>query len=464
MATPSLSRLPILFALLLPFLLPGAAAAQGDDWKYDVVILKANRKVLRGLLVDYTDSAPQVEIRVVVRKPGERTRVETHIYERKEIESVELLDDRDRELLLARLKALDVTGKELAERIRKLELERVPWDRDGKKQAFRYEGTHFVLVASVNEDLFRRVAVRLAQVYNAYSRLLPPRQHTARPTSLLLAGTLLDYQAILRERGHNFFNPAFYDPLRNEIVCGSDLERLGAQLEAARKEHQKLRDDLKLREIELAKVYKNRVPRELLRPVNEARAQIKAAEEANDKLFQEATRLLLQRLYHETFHAYLGTFVYPADQDELPRWLNEGLAQIFETALFEADEVRIGHADPERLRRAQAALANGDLVPLHELLRSGPKQFVVAHASDRQTSDRFYLTSWALASYLAFEHKVLGTAALDAYARATHRKDDPVEAFCRLLDRSPSRLPQLEREFRAYVQHLRTNGTVARPR
>ncbi len=148
----------------------------------------------------------------------------------------------------------------------------------------------------------------------------------------------------------------------------------------------------------------------------------------------------------------------------MPRWLNEGLAQIFETALFEGDEVRIGHADPERLKRAKAALAANDLVPLKDLLRSGPKQFLVAHATERETSDRHYLTAWALASYVAFEKKVLNTKELDAYCRATHDKDDPVAAFTTLLGQKAADLPLVEKDFRSYLQQLRPNGTVARPR
>jgi hypothetical protein len=464
MAPEPFSRRAALAAALVFLLGAGAAPLRADDWKYDVVVLKETHKILKGLLVNYTDDAPLVELRVVIRKPGERTRLETHLYERKLIDSVEQLDDKERALLGARIKALDITGKELAERIRKLPLERIDWGKNGKKNAFRYEGTHFTLEANVREELFRRFAVRLAQVYNAYARYLPPRYHSAAPTTVLLAGSLADYQALLKERGYRLSNPAFYDPARNLIVCGSDLERLGLQLDGFRQENERLRQGLKEREAELAKLYKGKAPGELLRPVAEARRQIERTEAANDRAFEEARRALLQRLYHEAFHAYLANFVYPPGHDELPRWLNEGLAQIFETALFEGDEVRIGHADPERLRRAQVALAMNELVPLTDLLRSTSKHFVVAHDGDRQTSDRYYLTSWALASYLAFDRKVLGTRALDAYARATFRNADPVEAFCDLLSEGASRLPQVEKEFRSYLQHLRPNGSVARSR
>jgi hypothetical protein len=143
----------------------------------------------------------------------------------------------------------------------------------------------------------------------------------------------------------------------------------------------------------------------------------------------------------------------------VPRWLNEGLAQIFETAFLEGGELRVGHADKVRLTQAQAALARGDLVPLVELLRSGPKQFVVQHASEQQTSDRFYLTSWAAAFYLTFDRRLLGTRGMDDYVEALHQHADPVEAFQRLVGAEPERF---EKEFRQYLADLRPDGTVAR--
>jgi len=451
-----LAAVPLLLLLSLP--------ARADDWKYDVVVLKADHTVLKGLLVNYSETAEEIELRAVIRKPGQRTRLETYQLKRSRLESVETITAEERAVLEERIKALDVSGKELAERIRQLKFKEIEFGKGGKKNGFRYEGTHFTLESNVKEELFRRSAVRLAQVFNAYARYLPPHNLSDRPITILLAGTQADYQALLKERGITFFNPAFYDLARNQVVCGSDLDRLGTQLQQARKENQQVSAELNRREADLKKLYKDKVPREVMRPIDDARKQLKAAEEGNDKLFDEATRALTQRLYHESFHAYLANFVYSPDRDEMPRWLNEGLAQIFETAIFEGDEVRIGHADPERLKRAKAAVMANDLVPLKDLLHSNSKQFLVAHATDREASDRYYLNAWALASYAAFEKKVLNTKELDVYCRATHDNDDPVAAFAALVGQKAADLPQFEKDFRFYVQHLRANGTVARPK
>ena len=397
------SRLAVLIPVL--FLLCGTAASQPDDWKYDVVVLKKDRKVLKGLLVDYDETKPVVEIRVVIRQPGERTRLETFLYDRDQVSSVERLDDQEHANLEARVKALDISGKQFADRIHNLEVEAISWNYNGKRHAFRFKEASFTLESDVKEDLFRRVAVRLEHVYAAYSHFLPPQNPSAKPTTILLVGSLPEYQALLKKRGYFFSNPGFYDQITNYLVCGCDLERLGGQMEQAHKQHQKLQKELKTQQEELNRLYKGRIPRELKERLSAGQRSIRETETANDKIFQEATRLLFQRLYHEAFHAYVGNFVYSPESQELPRWLNEGLAQIFETALFEGDELRIGHADPERLKRAQAALTARELVPLGDLLRSTSRQFLVAHAGDKLTSDRYYLTAWALASYLAFEGK-----------------------------------------------------------
>ncbi len=470
--TPDFSRLARLsvFAVAL-LLLPSARA---DDWQFDVVVLKPgvreDARILKGLLVDYKEGAAEVEIRVIHREDGEPTRLEpsTYTYKRSQIESIEPLDADGRALLERRLKQLH--PRELSRRLREVKREAVAIDfgKAGKKAGFRHgdEGKYFTLESNVSDELFRRSAVALADMFNAYAHALPPHDATARPKpiAILLAGTQADYQAVLAGRGLNIFNPAFYDPAGNRIVCGSDLVRLGAQLEKAREENQRVSEELTKREEELKKLYKHKVPPAVMRPIKEGREQLAEAEAANAKFFDEATRVLFGRLRHESFHAYLANFVCTGDRAEMPRWLNEGLAQLFETALFEADDVRLGRPDTGRLKRAQAALAAGELVPLKDLLRSGPKQFLVIHASDKETSDRYYLTSWALALYLADVHRLLGSKQFDAYGGATHAKDDPLDAFAVLVGTKRDKLGEFEETFHRYVRDLKPKRIPGRPR
>jgi hypothetical protein len=277
---------------------------------------------------------------------------------------------------------------------------------------------------------------------------------------VVLTRSLADYHALAKGRGLTLFNPAFYDPARNQVVCGSDLGRLSDELTRVRAHHAKLGADLKARRAELAKAYRGRVPAELLAPLADAEKRVGQSEAQNERTFARVRERLFSRLSHEAFHAYLGTFVYPTGEGtagrdparvELPRWFNEGLAQVFETAIVEVGELRVGRADPARVQAVRNALARDELLGLAELLRSTPRQFLVNHARGDQVSDRHYLASWALAFYLTFDRQVLGTEALADYLRSLHDGTDPVVAFRALVGKP---LPDFEKDYRASLIKL----------
>lgn len=451
----SLHGSPGAWLILTSLLLATAPlAAAPDDWKLDVVHLK-NGRSMRGLVVQ--QNPREVVFRAVVRKPGVRTIVFRHVLSRDEIDSIELLGERDRQLLQARLAALDRTGKAEELSMAQLEIHPIAWGKD--RQGLRYASILFTLESNAPEETFRHAAYHLEQIFAAYARFLPPRRETAEPTLILLAFTQTDYQALLKERGHTFRNPAFYDPKRNQVVCGTELSSLAKTLEQTRQQTERVLAEVKAKEAELSKVYRGKIPQALLKPLQDARTEAERQVRRGDEAFEAQTRQLFRTLYHEAFHAYLANFVYPPSEADVPRWLNEGLAQMFETAFVEANELRIGHADKDRLTRVQIAWKNGELLPLTDLLRSGAKDFVVVHTGDQATSDRHYLASWAVSFYLTFERRLLGTPAMDEYVQALHRGTDPVRAFSEFVGQSPS---EFEKAFHDYLPRLRQDGTVAK--
>lgn len=196
-----------------------------------------------------------------------------------------------------------------------------------------------------------------------------------------------------------------------------------------------------------------------------------AADRDNEKAFDEATRRLFGILYHEAFHSYATTFVFSPLPDadvkagkgtgELPLWLNEGLAQVFENPLIEAGELRIGHADPERLKRVKDGLAGvrdaGKLLPLADLLRASPRGFLAAHASELAVSDRTYRTAWAAAFYLTFERRLVGGKELDEYLKALNTGTDPLTAFEVWVGQPAA---AFEADWHAYLVKLQPDGSV----
>ena len=440
-------------------LLLGTNLSRADDpsaaqpWSFDTITLK-NGTVLKGLILESSDSS--IKIQCVLRQAGRPTVTLHTAVQRAEIVQVDRLKAPQREQLQARLLELEQnTPQGEKARMEGLNLEEIAWAGQ-PKGGLRYKSDYFTLESNAPEDIVRRSALRLEQIFAAYAVYLPSRFKGGAPTSVTLMTDEIEYRRMLVTQKQQFQNLAFFDPASNRIVCFSSLKLLGERLALLRFEHRKLRSDLEAKRTEFAKLYKGKELARVTMPITDALRRLDRVDQQNAELLDKESRQLLATLYHEAFHAYLAVFVYPPQKGELPRWLNEGLAQIFESAIVEGKELRVGHADATRLTRVKEKNA---LVPLADLLRSGPKQFLVSHAVERQSSDRNYLTSWALAFYLTFEKRLLGSAAMDRFVARLHEGIDPIAAF---EEFSGASLTAFEVEFRKYVQLLQEDGTVAK--
>lgn len=352
-----------------------------------------------------------------------------------------------------------------------------PTDWLGRPDAARrYESEQFVLVSGAADEVTRRAAVRLEQIYAAFARVLPPRYPAGRPTTVLLAGRSSDYEKLLDGPAGRVLNPAIYDPVRNRIICGTDLTRLGEELTATQKRHAAERVRLDKYEADVRQLYKGMKPdlERFEEIVARERRRLYLADHANGVKFDKATRRLFALLYHEAFHSYAATFVYPPlpatdvrtgkGTGELPRWLNEGLAQLFEGAVVEGTELRVGLPDTERLEKVQDLLRGkgspAGLVSVADLLRAGKDSFLAAHADQRTAADRAYLTSWALTYWLTLDRRAVGTREFEEYLVAVNSGGDPVEAFEKWIGAD---VKSAEKELHDYLLRLRVDGSVAPP-
>lgn len=444
-------------------------AAVLTPWPFDELILKNGAK-FQGLILN--ENPVEVRFRSVRRPPGKPTFTLTSKFPRDEIASIKRLSDADRAVLREHLSELDLDGSGEATRMEALELTAAMWL--GQPAAGRrYESDHFVLVSDAPEQVTRRAAVRLEQVYTAFARFLPPTVTDARKTTIQLAPDRDEYKLLLAPLGQtDLLNPAVYDPRANLIVCGSDLRRLGKELDEARLQHAQQLAALARYEEAVRKLYRKPELDRYLEPIAADRRRVYAADRENGAKFDAANARLFAVLYHEAFHAYAATFVYPpltAEQvkagmgtGELPRWLNEGLAQVFETAVVEAGELRADHADRVRLNRVKDALrGKSDLrvVPLADLLRAGKDRFLAHHADERAVADQTYLTCWALAHYLTFDRRVIGTPKFKAYLAAVNTRRDPRAEFEVLVGRP---LATFEHDWHNYLLRLQPNGTLSK--
>jgi hypothetical protein len=465
------------FITLIGFCLSLAALASAQPgppnglskWSFDELTL-ANGAKFEGLIL--SEGADGIRFQSVSRPPGRPTVTLTSLFTKAEIAKVKRLSDADRAMLKERLAELDPSGAGERKRMESLELVATDWP--GKPGAAkRYESDYFTLVSTGSDELTRRSAIRLEQIYTAFTRFLPPAGRDPRPTQIMLATDDDEYKTLLGPLGKtDLLNPAVFDPRGNRVLCGTELKRLGSELQTARIHHSQQLEALKKYESEVGKLYKQPELKRYLDASALERKRVYAADAANGAKFDQATTRIFAVLYHEAFHAYVGTFVYaPLKPDEvkagkgtgeLPRWLNEGLAQVFETSVVEAGELRAGTPHRERLNRVKEELrkkSDKPLVPVSDLLVTGKETFLASHKDQKGAAEHAYLTSWALAYYLTFERRVIGTEPFRRYLVAVNSGDDPRKSFAELVGQD---LPTFEKDWHAYMMRLQSDGTLAK--
>jgi len=331
-----------------------------------------------------------------------------------------------------------------------------------------------LLDSTTDEETTRRSIVRIEQMFAAYSEILPPRTHPVQPLSVKLFGTMVEYKTYIKSTLglKEMQNPAVFAAGENLLAAGSELSAYAQQMREVRRRHAALRADYERRKAmmpdRLASLRKQlevggfsaadqRATVQLTQShwqheLDDINLQINVAERFNLEEFDKVTAGMFARLFHEAFHAYLENYVFPQRDHDVPRWLNEGLAQIFETGQLEAGTLRLDAPHALRLEALQNDLRSAKPLSLAEILRANGREFLVDHPGGEAASTRYYLYSWGLAYYLAFRQPVLETAALDRYVDPAAAKSDSIVRFEKLVGMP---LNQFESRWQAEMLKLK---------
>ncbi|MHC4177118.1 MAG: DUF1570 domain-containing protein [Planctomycetota bacterium] len=331
----------------------------------------------------------------------------------------------------------------------------------------RYRGKWFTLDSSAEESTTRRIIVRIEQIFTAYRQILAPRADSERPLRLVVLSSMEEYRAYLARLGVRIRSPACFIQDRNLVIAGSELARYAAEMAKVNVRHDQLRRELQRLEEDLSarlerigrQLQREGVPRsEIARlltmekgkfqeQIQQKRIELSRCDRENVRAFQNVTRGMFARLYHEAFHAFLENYVYPASSHDVPRWLNEGLAVVLEGGLLESGTLRVDAPNREALRRLQADLGAAEPLPLKNLLAADEQAFLLGH-----DSDRYYAYSWGLAYYLTFRKNLLSIPALEHYVQRSAEDVSPSERFEKLVGLP---LPEFEKQWREYILQLR---------
>jgi hypothetical protein len=454
----------------------GTAAAQGglgtEPWRLEAVELSDGVR-LEGLI---DEAGPDVVfVDVVKRPPGRPMFIVTWgPIGRGRIRRLERLPAAEHARLAARVEASRAgraAGGPPAPELR----------RDGDAGPWRYESATFTFESTADAASSRDAVVRLEEVFNAFELLVPAtvRAADAARPKVRICGSAAEYRDVQQALGVRLENPALYAAGQRLVAAWSDLPDVAARQAAAAEANAAAAKSLKDRDRELPdrlRALAADLERAKLAPaardqiVQQVRARwkkerdaevvrIDTANRGNQARLTAARREFYGRLAHEAWHAYADTRLRAGGRGRLPRWLDEGLAQVLEAAPIDAGEIRLGDPDPHRLAALQQGLRDGTLPAVADVIRAGPEQFLATHAHASAGSARMYLVSWGLGLDLAILAPVLSPSAVAGLCAAA-ADAEPVARFEALVGMP---VAEFEAAWRRRILDLRPRPATVGP-
>jgi hypothetical protein len=134
---------------------------------------------------------------------------------------------------------------------------------------------------------------------------------------------------------------------------------------------------------------------------------------------------LRRTLQHEAFHQ----FAYKALGQNMPIWLNEGMAQLFEEAIYTGEAFMMGQVPPRRVRQLQNDVEKNRLSPMRTLMGLSPEQWATNLARDQSAGTTQYNQAWAIVHYMAYGDQGRNGVKLVALLRDLGNRKNPKIAF-----------------------------------
>lgn len=149
----------------------------------------------------------------------------------------------------------------------------------------------------------------------------------------------------------------------------------------------------------------------------------------------------LQTLLHETSHAVMDMQVRGTS-----KWLNEGIAGMFEGLIFERGEIKMLYAGAWS-ERMNLKLKEGSLASLDTYLNIPDRQW---GAESSRVESTYYMVAWSLMRYMITTEQGMRALALTLQQQRFY-KEQPGELVKTLSDAYPGGIQQLEKDWRRWI-------------
>jgi hypothetical protein len=168
---------------------------------------------------------------------------------------------------------------------------------------------------------------------------------------------------------------------------------------------------------------------------------------------------LRRTLQHEAFHQ----FAFRSISRDLPPWLNEGLAQLFEEGIWTGKAFLLNQVPPRRVRQLQADVEAKRLVPFDKFLAMTLDQWNQTLTTDAELGGVQYNQAWAMVHFLVYAGTEKGGKAkyrdrLLELLKKTNAGVDPAVAFTESFSNN---VEGFQDRFSEYARALRPTSAAA---
>ncbi len=125
-------------------------------------------------------------------------------------------------------------------------------------------------------------------------------------------------------------------------------------------------------------------------------------------------------LQHEAFHQFAFYVVSP----NLPTWLNEGIAELYNDAIWTGSRYIIGEVYPRRVRRINEDIKNHSFVRFEKMLSMDHNTWNQSLSAKDETATTYYNQAWAMVYFLTQSNSAQPKQ-MTAYLKQLHDGGDP---------------------------------------
>jgi len=155
-------------------------------------------------------------------------------------------------------------------------------------------------------------------------------------------------------------------------------------------------------------------------------------------------------LQHEGFHQFADSYI----GQQLPVWVNEGLAEYFERAIVVQGRMMLGIPETYHLAMVQQAIEQGRSIPFDEIVAMTAPQWADVRSADTDRAGLLYAQAWSMVHFLIRGDDSKYAPLLERYLRLL---SDGQSSQCAFATVFGSDLGSFERRWRDYISQLEPN-------